>query len=35
MEDSFRGLHERSILKIMKNKKYEIKIAKMINHELA
>jgi hypothetical protein len=35
MEDSFRDLYERTFLKTMKANKYEIKIANMINHELA
>jgi hypothetical protein len=35
MKDSFRDLYLRTFLKTMKDNKYEIKIANMINHELA
>jgi hypothetical protein len=35
MEDSFQDLYARTFLKTMKDNKYEIKIAQMINHELA
>jgi hypothetical protein len=35
MEDTFSNLYVHTFIKTMNDNKYEIKIAQMINHELA